>query len=201
MFVIMTELLCYRNRIITSDDIRYLRQLIKDNPHVSRRWLSQQVCRDWNWIQANGYLKDMLCRSLMLLLEREGHITLPPRKRTPHNPLAIRKSPKEVNVDQTPIQNTLTNLIPIEIRQVRKTEFEVVFNSLIEHHHYLGYIQPVGEHLKYMFFLNNRPIACMAFSSAPYWIGCRDRFIGWDPQAREKNRHLLAYNTRFLILP
>jgi hypothetical protein len=30
-------------------------------------------------------------------------------------------------------------------------EAEALFNSLIEHHHYLGYEQPVGEHLKYGF--------------------------------------------------
>jgi Domain of unknown function (DUF4338) len=29
----------------------------------------------------------------------------------------------------------------------------------------------------------------------------RDRFIGWDQQARRRNVHLIAYNTRFLILP
>ena len=41
----------------------------------------------------------------------------------------------------------------------------------------------------------------MAWSSAPRHIGCRDRFIGWSPEARRRNIHLLAYNTRFLILP
>ena len=61
--------------------------------------------------------------------------------------------------------------------------------------------QPVGEHLKYLVFARGRPIACMAFSSAPRHLGSRDRFIGWDKQARLKNIGLLAYNTRFLILP
>jgi hypothetical protein len=41
----------------------------------------------------------------------------------------------------------------------------------------------------------------MAFSSAARHLGSRDRFIGWDKQARLKNIGLLAYNTRFLILP
>ncbi len=197
----MTELLSYRNRIITSDDVRYMRQLIKDNPHISRRALSQKVCHDWNWVQDNGHLKDMVCRSLMLLLEKEGYIILPPRKITPHNPLAMRKPPKKISIDQTPIQGPLSALRPVELRQVRRTESEKIFNSLIEQHHYIGYTQPVGEHLKYLFFAYNRPIACMTFSNEPYWIDCRDRFIGWSPQAREKNRQLLAYNTRFLILP
>jgi hypothetical protein len=41
----------------------------------------------------------------------------------------------------------------------------------------------------------------MAWSSAPRHLGPRDRFIGWSAQARLKNIRLIAYNTRFLILP
>jgi hypothetical protein len=50
-------------------------------------------------------------------------------------------------------------------------------------------------------YSQNRPIACLAFSSAPRHLGSRDRFIGWGRQARLKNIRLVAYNTRFLILP
>jgi Domain of unknown function (DUF4338) len=74
-------------------------------------------------------------------------------------------------------------------------------NGLLQQHHYLGYTQPVGEHLKYLVFARGRPIACVAWSSAPRHLGSRDRFIGWSAQARLKNIALLAYNTRFLILP
>jgi Domain of unknown function (DUF4338) len=41
----------------------------------------------------------------------------------------------------------------------------------------------------------------MAWSSAPRHLGSRDRFIGWDAAARLANIRLVAYNTRFLILP
>ena len=71
----------------------------------------------------------------------------------------------------------------------------------MEHHHYLGYEQPVGEHLKYLAWAQGRPVACLAWSSAPRHLGARDRFIGWNKQARKQNIHLIAYNTRFLILP
>ena len=29
----------------------------------------------------------------------------------------------------------------------------------------------------------------------------RDRYVGWNQAARQRNLHLIAYNTRFLILP
>jgi hypothetical protein len=49
--------------------------------------------------------------------------------------------------------------------------------------------------------LGPRPIACLAWSSAPRHLGSRDRYIGWSAEARRRNIRFLAYNTRFLILP
>ena len=52
-----------------------------------------------------------------------------------------------------------------------------------------------------MVWAQERPIACLSWSSAARHLGSRDRFIGWCPQARLKNIRLLAYNSRYLILP
>jgi hypothetical protein len=71
----------------------------------------------------------------------------------------------------------------------------------METHHYLGYEQPVREHLKYLVLAQGRPVAGLAFSSSPRHLGSRDRYIGWGAEARRRNIHFLAYNTRFLILP
>jgi hypothetical protein len=46
-----------------------------------------------------------------------------------------------------------------------------------------------------------RPIACLAWSSAPRHLGSRDRYIGWDAAARRSRIRFIAYNARFLILP
>ena len=104
-------------------------------------------------------------------------------------------------VDTTLLCAALGELRPLQFRQVRHTGEEPLFNSLIERYHYLGYTQPVGEHLKYLVFALNRPIACLAWSSAPRHLAPRDRFIGWSAAARRQNIGLIAYNTRFLILP
>ena len=95
----------------------------------------------------------------------------------------------------------LKELRPIELQQVRRTADEPLFNSLMEQHHYLAYEQPVGEHLKYLAWAQGRPIACLAWSSAPRHLGSRDRYIGWSAEARRRNIRFIAYNTRFLILP
>ena len=191
----------YRGRNVTESDIAVIKKIIAAHPEGSRRFISQEVCRAWEWRQANGALKDMVCRSLLLLLQSEGYIKLPPPKCKLPNPIANRRKPVKIEVDTTPIQCPLNELFPIHLKQVRRTRFEKLFNSLISEHHYLGYTQPVGEHLKYIAFSNDRPIACLAWSSAPWYIGARDRFIGWSSETRQKNLYLIINNTRFLVLP
>jgi len=197
----MGTIITYRRRSITPEDVETIRRIIEAHPDKSRRFISQEVCREWDWRQANGVLKDMVCRSLLLLLESKGFIKLPARKFIPANPLAERKKPSRVNVDTTPVHCSVSDLFPINLEQVRRTPFEKIFNGLVSEHHYLGYTQPVGEHLKYMAFSGSRPIACLTWGSAPWYIGARDRFIGWSKKIRENNLHLIANNLRFLILP
>ena len=191
----------YRGRVVTAEDVDFIRQLISAYPGASRRALSAKLCEAWQWKQANGALRDMVCRGLLLMLNRAGAIALPPVRYTPPNPLARRERPPRIGIDTTPIQGPLSELQPVELQQVRRTANEPLFNSLMEQHHYLGYEQPVGEHLKYVAWAQRRPIACLAWSSAPRHLGSRDRFIGWSRQARQRNLHFVAYNTRFLILP
>ena len=191
----------YRGRTVTGKDIAFIKALIAENPDDSRRALSKRLCLTWNWVQPNGTLRDMVCRGLMLELHRAGYIRLPAKECNPPNPFVHRKKPAKIETDKTPLQGELSQIQPLEFRQVRRGSYEKLFNSLIEHYHYLGYCHPVGEQLKYIVYAHRRPIACLAWSSAPRHIGSRDRFIGWSADGRRKHLHLLAYNARFLILP
>ena len=191
----------YRGRVIAAQDLEFIREFIKQHPGLSRRRLSAQLCDAWQWRQANGALCDMVCRGLLLMLHRAGEIELPPVRQISLNPFVRRARPAPVLIDQTALTGALNEIQPIAIEQVRRTAHETLFNGLIEHHHYLGYEQPVGEHLKYLVWAKRRPLACLAWSSAPRHLGSRDRYIGWSATARQRNIRLVAYNTRFLILP
>ena len=201
----METILSYRGRRLSTADIDFIRQLIAQHPRASRRALSAKLCEAWNWRQANGTLCDMVCRGLMLALHRAGHIALPPIRWANPNPLgkrrAERRPPSLPLLDTTPLTGKLSEIQPLEFQQVRRTGDERLFNGLIERYHYLGYAQPVGEHLKYLVYAQGRPIAALGWSSAPRHLGPRDRFIGWPAEARRRNIRYLAYNTRFLILP
>jgi hypothetical protein len=197
----MAEEWKYRGRVVTDEDVAFIRQLIAENPGASRRRLSAKLCEAWQWKQTNGTLCDMICRGLLLTLDRAGQIELPQIRFRPPNPFTRREPPAPMLIDQTPIAYPLSELRPIDLQQVRRTADEPLFNSLMEQHHYLNYEQPVGEHLKYLAWAQGRPIACVAWSSAPRHLGSRDRYIGWTAEARRRNIRFIAYNTRYLILP
>jgi hypothetical protein len=201
----MESVFRYRSQEITATQVEFIRQLIRAHPEATRRRLSLELCEAWGWKQANGAPRDMVCRGLLLGLHRAGHIVLPPAKQQGFNP-ATRYQARSwpavaVELDTSPLVVPLSTLRPLEFRQVRRTPDEALFNSLIEHYHPLRYIQPVGEHLKYLVSAADRPLACLAWSSAPRHLGARDRFIGWSAEARRRNLRLLAYNPRFLLVP
>lgn len=194
--------LSFRGREIRVADVVFLRELIAGNPTRSRCALSVLVCRAWNWVQPNGQLRDMVCRSLMLRLHRAGHIQLPaPRQTSINNAIRHRQVRAVAPVDTTQIEESLASLGPLEIRQVRRAEGEDLFAHLLKTHHYLGYSRPVGEHLKYLVYAGTRPIACMGWSSAPLKLDLRDQFVGAPKESYRHNLHLIAYNSRYLLLP
>jgi hypothetical protein len=139
--------------------VAFIRQLIATHPSASRRALSAKLCDAWQWRQANGALRDMVCRGLLLMLHRAGEIELPPVRYTPPNPLVRRTRPPALSIDTTPIHSPLHTMQPVALQQVRRTAEEPLFNSLMESHHYLGYEQPVGEHLKYLVWAQERLLA------------------------------------------
>jgi len=201
----MESVFRYRSQVITAPQVEFIRQLIAAHPEATRRRLSLLLCEAWGWKQPNGAPRDMVCRGLLLGLHRAGHIELPAARLGSFNPGAryqVRPwRTVTVELDTSPLIVPLRTLRPLEFRQVRRTPEEALFNSLIDQYHPLRYIQPVGEHLKYMVYTRGRPLACLAWSSAPRHLGARDRFIGWSAEARRRNLRFLAYNPRYLIVP
>ena len=194
-------LLTYRGKSISSQDILFIRRLLSEHPSDCRSEISRKLCEAWNWVQANGALRDMVCRGLLILLEDSGYITLPARRGLPPQFREKRTAGYDFTINTSPQYSKVKTLGRLDIVQVRRTSAEKLFKHLIEKYHYLGYTQPVGEHLKYIVYHRGDPLSCFAFSSAPRHIGHRDRFIGWTQDIRRKNIHLIAYNTRFLICP
>jgi hypothetical protein len=190
----------YRGRAYREREVEEVREIIARNPGASRFFLSREVCRYWNWTQPNGVLKDMICRGLMPELERTGLIVLPGRKRELPWLSRKRAPPPKPQVDDSVVAGPLSRL-SLEFSMVRRSPQQQLYQGLVHHYHYLGYTQPVGEHLEYIVFWEGRPVACLGWSSAPRHIGARDRYLGWKREQRLANLQKIAVNTRFLVLP
>lgn len=132
-----------RKRTITSKDLEFIQNIIDQNWDKGRTQISKIFCQKWNWIQPNGRLKDMACREVLLTLYRKGLITYPLGVHDGHNKKRNLSIPL-IKTNQTPIKSKLSNLESVEIKLVRNTKLEPLYNSLVQEHHYLGFRQIVG---------------------------------------------------------
>jgi hypothetical protein len=198
----MDETFVVQGRRITAEDIARIRELIAGNPHWSRWRLSKVLSTEWNWRNANGQLKDMAARSLLVKLNERGLITLPPRRQVPSNRMASPFIQLPL-WDKTPVYGPLQSLGPLIIREISADQAaRYRFSSALAEFHYLGYRGTVGENLQYMVMdATGRLLACLLFGSAAWKCRPRDEYIGWTPEQRARNLQFLINNTRFLILP
>lgn len=190
-----------QGRKITPKDIELIKKLIRDNPSWGRTRLSKELCVLWNHRSADGSLKDMSCRNLLLKLQKQKLLTLPAPKKKANNDKR-NSSVRPVLHSSLPISASLKNLSPIQIKPVEEGGELDLFKCFLSLYHYLGFSGTVGENLKYMAYeASGRPLACLLFGSSAWACSPRDSFIGWDRKKREKNLSLTTNNMRFLILP
>jgi len=117
----------YRGQEISGEQIAFLREFSRAHPTRSRWKLSRQLCEALDWKQANGALRDVVCRGLLLMLERAGEIELPPVRRLIRGQRRTgRPRPEAVLMDTTPLATTLKELGPIDTLPVRRTADAVV---------------------------------------------------------------------------
>jgi SRSO17 transposase len=104
-----------------------------------------------------------------------------------------------MDIDTTPISGKLSDFPPVRVELASGSEWEPLWDRLVERHHYLGYRKLLGRRIKYMAFLENRPVAALSWSAPALKMAARDCFIGWSPIQRKRHLHQVAGNSRFLI--
>jgi hypothetical protein len=198
----MTGIMVVQGRELSAEDIGLIRGLLVDHSPWGRTRLSEELCRRWDWRNAQGRFKDMAARTLLLKLERAGHIRLPPRQRPSSNAFRNRCVPVVAHATE-PMGGALRDLQPLSVSVVAPGSEDLrLFNGLLARYHYLGHRNTVGENLRYLVRDRmDRPVACALFGSAAWKCADRDAFLGWERATRERHLHRLTNNTRFLVLP
>jgi hypothetical protein len=189
----------YRSRDLGPQDICFIQRTIAQCYGKGRSHVSRALCKAWGWVQPNGKLKEYAARDLLLRLEEKGFIELPPRLR-PKNNLKRNTFAQSPLFCNTPLEDLLSQYGEPSLQLVTPSE-SYLWDYLVHHYHYLGRPSLVGEHLRYLAFLNGQVVACLGWASAAFKVEDRDRFIGWNIPTRHKHLYFIANNVRFLILP
>ena len=191
----------YCGRSFTHDEIALIRRHIAAEPRPNRAQLSRSVCEELDWVRPGGALKDMSCRVAMLRMEKDGLIELPPPQNGNSNG-AIRPSLTAASAPQKPVTDSAGRLGKLQLRPVTTPQQSSLWNELIQRHHYLGYQPLPGAQMRYLLFsAESHLLAALGFGAAAWKVAPRDHYIGWSPEQRSRNLHLVVNNARFLILP
>jgi len=74
--------------------------------------------------------------------------------------------------------------------------------QLLDEHHYLGALKPVGQRLHYAVTdAQGDWLGVLVFCAAARRLRARDQWIGWSDEQRRRRLPLVASNTRLLLLP
>ena len=186
----MAHIRVIQGRQITEESLGLVRSLLVSHPDWNRTRLSRELCARWSWHNALGRPKDMAARSLLLKLERAGHIRLPARQGPSPNGWRNRHVASPATPGE-PIRGPLRELRPLRVDIVAPGADDTrLFNGLLAHEHYLGHRNTVGENLRYLVRdRHGRPVACVLFGSAAWKCAPRDTFLGWNAEQRQRHLH------------
>ncbi len=196
-------LLRYRNRDIREFELKFIRSVITRHgahPCPLRTAIARDICRAWDWRQANGRLAVYACGDLLLRLEQWGHIELPKRARArserPSRPVLPDVL---IPLAWTEVRDADVELDSLVVRPITPEE-RLGWRLFMGRYHYLGCRPIVGEHILYAAFLDDwKLVALLGWASAAFRAPLRERYVGWDEETKRRRLHLVVNNVRFLI--
>ncbi|MCP4757515.1 MAG: DUF4338 domain-containing protein [Proteobacteria bacterium] len=175
------------------------REIDRADPPL-RAEIARRVCEALQWVDAVGKPKLMGARKVLLRLHRDGCIELPP----PRNGNGNRKALEHRDVDWPPekrLEGSAGDLVDLRLDPVEDKAESGLFNALVDRYHYLGYRPLPGAQLRYLVRNGETVLGAIGFGGAAWKVASRDRWIGWNADARERRLSGILNNTRFLILP
>jgi hypothetical protein len=199
--MIQADLYRYCGRSFSQPELQLIRRLIAENPDWSRFQISKNVCQTLQWLKPDGGLKDMSCRVALLRMQANGLIQLPPPRNCGRGGRPCRISFSERTLPESPLTLPVHQLPPLRLSPVESRKQSQLWNEYIHRYHYLGFTPLPGAQIRYFVYSSDRLLALLGFSAAAWKTAPRDQFIGWSPQQRQRNLHLVVNNARFLILP
>ena len=202
-----TDSRCVRcaGRTFNASELQIVAEVVGGGSSLSRTQLMVRVCQRLRWRRPSGALKVRECRDLLLSMERDGWLSLPP-KRSGGRPLgACTQVPcTALGEPGQALRGTVGQFGTVRLQPVCTRAEHDWWRELVGRYHYLGYRVPYGAQLRYLAFVSQPApsvVAALQLSSPAWRLAARDRWIGWDEPTRTRNLQRVVNNSRFLVLP
>ena len=189
-------------RVFPESDVDTIRRVVLQNLHTSRCNISREVCKKLEWISPNGDLKAIVCRDLLLKLEKDGHIKLPEPKSFSVNRFLAKKSRVDFISPSTDMVGNLGQFPKPRIVLVDRSKcyHNSLWDELTNDHHYLGFKGVMGRSLKYLVFIDEIPVACIGWCSGSWKCAVRDKQFELGLSQGSK-ANAVVNNFRFTVMP
>jgi len=102
-------------------------------------------------------------------------------------------------LDGLPTESRL--LGEVSVRLIQSDEDRLKHDELLNQEHYLRNANAIGRVLRYVAEYQGEWVGVLTFCSASLHLKPRDRYLHWSSREVSQRRHLVAQNSRFLILP
>ena len=185
------------------DILKRTQQTLDEVPALPRGVLSRMVCGWLNWRTALGKLKEVSCRVALLKLLRRGQLRLPEidQRSIPRSQRVQTEPPR---LEAASVDSSLEALQPVSVPRVASADsaHSRIWNELMNQEHSLGAGPLRREQIRYLLVSGaGEWLGGLAFSASAWRAEARDRWIGWNDEARREHLQEVIANNRFLIRP
>ena len=189
----------YCGRVFSEAEVGCIRSIIEEDTQRSRSGISRIACEQLRWRKADGTLKAQSMNQVLVKMEADGLVSLPPpvRARPPMKP--IEHTERTAVGDEIVLAAGKLPALHIEIATT--ADDQSLWNEYIDRYHYLGFSKLPGAQMKYFVYSGEDLLALLGFGASAWRIAPRDHYIGWSDKKRRENLQLVVNNARFLILP
>jgi len=167
-----------------------------------RSELARRACEEFGWVNGAGQLKLMSCRVALLRMERAGLLRLPPpQKRNGNGRRSPLAAPAAFALPPSLFTTPASQLPGLRLDVVQTPVQAALYRQLLDRYHYLGHTPLAGAQMRYLIRCETTVLGAMGFGASAWSVAVRDQFIGWPPEQRQKQLHLIVNHSRFLLLP
>lgn len=180
---------------LSADDVAWF-EAEGSRPGVTRTALAREWCARRALRDGRGRLREVAARIDLARHAAAGRLRLPSVA-----PAFVRRRRRRRSVTARVERGPAPSLVTLEARVVagRDDPQHALWRQALDAHHYLGAGKLCGAQLRYLVYAAGEIVAAAAFSAAALQLRCRDRFLGWSPLARRRNRPRVIAQSRLCV--